>query len=65
MTFNFYRSVMATSLGLTLALGMVAPSVFAEPHKQVQADAEHYKDEALKLLERLVNITPVLATSRA
>ena len=56
MTFNFYRSVMATSLGLTLALGMVAPSVFAEPHKQVQADAEHYKDEALKLLERLVNI---------
>lgn len=56
MTFNFYRSVTAASLGLTFALGMVAPAAFAEPHKQVQADAEQYKGEALKLLERLVNI---------
>lgn len=28
----------------------------AEPHKAIRADAEQYKDEALKLLERLVNI---------
>lgn len=32
------------------------PAAFAEPNKQVLADSEQYKDEALKLLERLVNI---------
>lgn len=56
MTFRFHRSIMAASLGVSLALGMVAPGAFAEPHNQVQADAEQYKGEALKLLERLVNI---------
>ncbi len=56
MTFKRSRSLLATSLGLTLALGAFTPSAFAEPHKQVLADAEQYKGEALKLLERLVNI---------
>lgn len=56
MTFTFSRSVLAVSLGLTLALGVAAPAAFAEPNKQVLADSEQYKDEALKLLERMVNI---------
>jgi len=51
MTFNFPRSLLA---GLSLAVA--ASGAFAEPHKQVLADAEQYKPEALKLLERLVNI---------
>lgn len=51
MTFKFRRSLLA-GLSLTFA----ASGVFAEPHKQVLADAEQYKPEALKLLERLVNI---------
>src|SRR5471032_2475238 len=56
MTFNFLRSSLATRLGLAFALGMTTPAAFAEPHQQVQADSLQYKDEALKLLERLVNI---------
>ena len=56
MTFNLPRTVLATTLGLALACGFSAPAWSAEPHKQIQADAEQYKAEALKLLERLVNI---------
>lgn len=56
MTLNLPRSLLAPSLGLTFALGVFAPAAFAEPHKQVLADSEQYKGEALKLLERLVNI---------
>jgi len=55
MTASFTRSALASALALSLALGFTAPA-FAEPHKQVQADAEQYKDAALKLLEKLVNI---------
>ena len=55
MTSPFARSILARTLALSLALTVAAPA-FAEPHKQVQADADQYKDEALKLLERLVNI---------
>jgi glutamate carboxypeptidase len=54
MTFSFSRSLLAASLGLSLAFS--AAQAFAEPHKQVLADAEQYQPEALKLLERLVNI---------
>lgn len=54
MTFSFSRSLLAASLGLSLAFS--AAHAFAEPHKQVLADAEQYQPEALKLLERLVNI---------
>lgn len=52
----FPRSPLALRLGLALALTALAPSVMAAPHKQIQADAEQYQGEALKLLERLVNI---------
>lgn len=53
---SFTRSPLAAHLALALALTALAPAAMAEPHKAIQADAEQYKDEALKLLERLVNI---------
>lgn len=52
MLFTFPRTLLAATLAFSFAL----PAYSAEPHKQVQADAEQYKAEALKLLERLVNI---------
>ncbi|WP_223471995.1 MULTISPECIES: M20/M25/M40 family metallo-hydrolase [unclassified Pseudomonas] len=56
MMMTALRSRLAVSLGLSLALGAFAPVAFAQPHQQVLSDAEQYKGEALKLLERLVNI---------
>lgn len=53
---SFTRSPLAARLALALALTALAPVAMAEPHKAIQADAEQYKDDALKLLERLVNI---------
>jgi glutamate carboxypeptidase len=55
MTSSFCRTALASALTLSLSFGL-AGSAFAELHKGVQADAEQYKEEALKLLERLVNI---------
>jgi glutamate carboxypeptidase len=52
MLFNFPRTVLAATLALSFAM----PAFSAEPHKQIQADAQQYKADALKLLERLVNI---------
>ncbi|MBA1431499.1 M20/M25/M40 family metallo-hydrolase [Pseudomonas orientalis] len=52
MLFTFPRTLLAATLALSFAL----PAYSAEPHKQIQADAEQYKAEALKLLERLVII---------
>lgn len=52
MLFNFPRTLLAATLALSFAM----PAYSAEPHKQIQADAKQYKAEALKLLERLVNI---------
>lgn len=52
MPFTFPRTLLAA----TLALSFAVPAYSAEPHKQIQADAEQYKAPALKLLERLVNI---------
>lgn len=52
MLFNFPRTLLAATLALSFAM----PAYSAEPHKQIQADSEQYKAEALKLLERLVNI---------
>ncbi len=52
MLFNFPRTLLAATLALSFAI----PAYSAEPHKPIQADAEQYKTEALKLLERLVNI---------
>jgi glutamate carboxypeptidase len=54
VTFSFPRSHLASCLGLTLAL--LAPVAMAEPHAQIQASANQYQGDALKLLERLVNI---------
>ncbi|MFL9675718.1 M20/M25/M40 family metallo-hydrolase [Pseudomonas marginalis] len=52
MPFTFPRTLLAA----TLALSFAVPAYSAEPHQQIQADAEQYKAPALKLLERLVNI---------
>ena len=52
MLFNFPRTLLAATLALSFAM----PAYSAEPHKQIQADSQQYKAEALKLLERLVNI---------
>ncbi|WP_339472239.1 M20/M25/M40 family metallo-hydrolase [Pseudomonas sp. EL_65y_Pfl1_R83] len=52
MHFNFPRTLLAA----TLALSFAVPAYSAESHKQIQAQSEQYKAEALKLLERLVNI---------
>lgn len=52
MLFNFPRTLLAATLALSFAM----PAYSAEPHKQIQAQSEQYKAEALKLLERLVNI---------
>jgi glutamate carboxypeptidase len=52
MPFTFPRTLLAATLALSFAL----PAYSAEPHKQIQADAVQYKADALKLLERLVNI---------
>ncbi|WP_458379292.1 M20/M25/M40 family metallo-hydrolase [Pseudomonas chlororaphis] len=56
MTQTSPRSLLAARLGLTLALGLLATHAIAEPHPQVQNDAQQYQGDALKLLERLVNI---------
>ena len=52
MLFNFPRTLLAA----TLAMSFAVPAYSADPHKQIQAHAEQYKADALKLLERLVNI---------
>jgi len=66
MTFQPARSLLVAGLGVSLVLGACAPAaappaapapaVPAEPDKQVLAHAEQHRDEALKLLERLVNV---------
>ena len=56
MTQTSPRSLLAARIGLTLALGLLATHASAEPHPQVQNDAQQYQGDALKLLERLVNI---------
>jgi glutamate carboxypeptidase len=55
MNLPFSRSALATAFALSLAFGIAAPA-FAAPNPKVQAEADNYKAEALKLLERLVNI---------
>ena len=52
MLFTFPRTLLAATLALSFSLQAYS----AEPHKQIQQQAEQYKAEALKLLERLVNI---------
>ena len=52
MFFTFPRTLLAATLALSFSL----PAYSAEPHKQIQQQAEQYKAQALKLLERLVNI---------
>ena len=52
MLFTFPRTLLAATLAVSFAL----PAYSAEPHTQIQAAAEQYQADALKLLERLVNI---------
>ncbi|NWB27019.1 M20/M25/M40 family metallo-hydrolase [Pseudomonas gingeri] len=55
MGFHFKRAAMAgLAMGVALATG--APQALAEVNKPVHDKAEHYKEDGLKLLERLVNI---------
>lgn len=56
MTQTSPRSLLAARIGLALALGLLATQAIAEPHPQVHNDAQQYQGDALKLLERLVNI---------
>lgn len=56
MTQTVSRSLLAARIGLSLSLTLLAGSVFAEPRQQIQSDAVQYQGQALKLLERLVNI---------
>ena len=51
MLFTFPRTLLAATLALSFSL----PAYGAEPHKQIQQQPTN-KAEALKLLERLVNI---------
>src|SRR5450830_1046306 len=52
MLFTFPRTLLAATLAVSFAL----PAYSAEPHTQIQAAAEQSQADALKLLERLVNI---------
>jgi glutamate carboxypeptidase len=56
MTLTLPRSFLASALTLGMAFAVAAPACAAEPNKQVQSHAEQYKDDALKLLEQLINI---------
>ncbi|MGE7958696.1 M20/M25/M40 family metallo-hydrolase [Pseudomonas sp. NPDC089530] len=60
MTLTAPRSLLAARIGLgfalSLALGLPVTHALAEPHPQVHNDARQYQGDALKLLERLVNI---------
>ncbi|WP_268800595.1 M20/M25/M40 family metallo-hydrolase [Pseudomonas huanghezhanensis] len=55
MTQPFSRSALASAFALSLAMGVALPAS-AAPDQQVQTDAQNYQPEALKLLEKLVNI---------
>ncbi|NWD03559.1 M20/M25/M40 family metallo-hydrolase [Pseudomonas gingeri] len=55
MGFHFKRAVLA-GVAMGVALAVAAPQALAEVNKQVHDRAEHYKEDGLKLLERLVNI---------
>ena len=48
MTLNVPRTLLSAALGLSLGIAM--PAFSAQPHPQIQADAEQYKAPALKLL---------------
>jgi glutamate carboxypeptidase len=52
---SFISRTALASLTIGVACTVTAPA-FAQGHTQVQADADQYKEQALQLLERLVNI---------
>ncbi|SER28782.1 glutamate carboxypeptidase [Pseudomonas lutea] len=55
MTVMLRRATCSLTLAIAFAFS-TASTVQAEPNHSVQSHAEQYKEEALKLLEQLVNI---------
>ena len=56
MKFRFTRPALISGLSLGIVLGAAFQAASAEPYQPVYEKAEQSKDDALKLLERLVNI---------
>lgn len=56
MTADHTRFLRKFGLGMGLALGIASPAAFAQPDNHVYQQAALYKNEAVQLLERLVNI---------
>ena len=56
MTADRTRFLRKFGLGMGLALGIASPAAFAQPDNHVYQQAALYKNEAVQLLERLVNI---------
>ncbi|MCD5972768.1 M20/M25/M40 family metallo-hydrolase [Pseudomonas quasicaspiana] len=56
MPLMFSRSALSCALALAVTLGTSSLAQAAAPDTRVQSAAEQYKEPALKLLERLVNI---------
>jgi glutamate carboxypeptidase len=56
MASNFQRNKFLLSVAFGLTAAAVIPTASAEPNRQVYERASQYKAEALKLLERLVNV---------
>ena len=53
---RYARGLVASATLAVVALAAASERSCAEPNKQIIERAQHYKDDALKLWERLVNI---------
>jgi glutamate carboxypeptidase len=53
---RYARGVVASAALAVVALAVASERSCAEPNKQIIERAQHYKDDVLKLWERLVNI---------
>ena len=53
---RYARRVIASAALAVVALAVASEHSCAEPNKQIIERAQHYKDDVLKLWERLVNI---------
>jgi glutamate carboxypeptidase len=52
----YARGLVASAALAVVALAVASERSCAEPNKQIIERAQHYKDDVLKLWERLVNI---------